>query len=92
MNILEQILLNGIYTRSVIRDDTGKITYVGPDLHRLKIPILRNIDNEICIQSMSRVDTKWMHYKLSDQNISWAFNKEDFIDLDLILNKQELAA
>lgn len=71
VNLLTLIkaLKDGVYYRFNQKD---KLT-------KMKKPMLRVIDNKLCLIAPKWITTTWMNVKLKDYGVTWALTKEELI-------------
>ena len=68
LEVLFKALKNGLYYK--IRVEDKKIS-------KMKFPMLRMIDNKLCLISPKWITATWMNVKVKDCGKTWALTKEE---------------
>ena len=68
LDVLFKALKNGLYY---------KILVEYKDVSKMKFPMLRMINNELCLISPKWIKSTWMNVKVKDYGKTWALTKEE---------------
>lgn len=68
LEVLFKALKNGLYYKFRVEDK---------NISKMKFPMLRMIDNELCLISPKWIQATWMNVKVKDYGKTWALTKEE---------------